>query len=50
MPEFESTGDQEKDVFVEKIVTKLQTEKGPDGKIITSDIGEKGLRRAAKVG
>ena len=31
-------------------MSKLQTEKGPDGKQKTSDIGEEGLLRAAQVG
>ena len=50
MPLFDTTGDNENDVYVNKIVTKLQTEKGPDGRQITSDIGEEGLLKAAQVG
>ena len=50
MPLFDSLGDPEKDGYVHKIVTKLQTEKGPDGKPVTSDIGEEGLLKAAQVG
>ena len=50
MPFYRSSDDDEKDEQVKKLVSKLQTEKGPDGKQKTCDIGEEGLLKAAQVG